>query len=622
MSLFGSLYTGTSGIIAQSQSTAMISTNIANINTAGYKRSEAHFSELVARETHRSPYIPGAARVSEVQRIAQQGNIQQTSSTLETAINGNGFFTVKDSFDGSGEFLYTRNGTFDVFAIRATPDAQPGVQESTGEIGYLRNAAGQYLYGWPIDEQGNLPGNLDDVNSLEAVIANQPQSTFRATSQVEFGANLNALESFEDLHRTGQTLPVSQQSTWDTVNQLTVDNSTPSNFTRTVEIYDAEGTARQLTFEFRKVFGPMAHFGSDTNADLNILDEFLPAGGGSPIPGLADGDQFSITVGGANETYTFNTAGIGDDVSTNRIETVQGFINAIEDHGGGGILEANVTGDGELVVRALSPNVSITLSNVSGTPLNAINLVPDPQTGSIFNYVPDNNAYADQADFPPLANTTDPNTRGWWEMRVLREADPSLPNTNVLFGQPVEISKGLINFNSDGTLNAADAELTLSALDFDAGNGAEDLASISVDLAGMSQQAGDYNALVAEQNGAPQGDFSGTTITDSGVVRGRYTNGLTLDLYQLPVATFINANGLHSVSGTAFKESQDSGPVTLNIAGTGGAGDILPTHIENSNVDLGDEFAKLIVSQRAFQANSRVITTVDQMTENLGRLKG
>lgn len=627
MSFFGSLYTGTNGIIAQSQSTSMISTNIANINTTGFKRSEAHFSELVARETHRSPYIPGATRASEIQRIAQQGSIQQTSSTLETAINGNGFFPVRESFDGSGDVLYTRNGTFDIFAIRSTPDAQPGVQENAGEVGYLRNAAGQYLYGWPIDENGNLPGNLDDVGSLEAVIANQPESTFRATSTIEFAANLDAETPVTDPHLTGQTLPVSQQSSWDPINQVSIDNSEPLDFSRTMEIYDAEGTERNLTFEFRKVFGPMAHFSSNLGTSLNVTDTFDPVAGAPLLPGISDGDSFTITVGANTKTYTFRDDSNTNDPAAGTVVTVDGLLDAINSQGVANpgdprLLEASLTNDGNLIVRASSPNTSVNISDVSGAPLAALNLNIDPITGNNTNFAPDNNAYGDQTDFPPYANTTDPNTRGWWEMRVLRGADPSLPNTDPLYQQPVELSKGLVNFNGDGTLNALDGELTLPSIDFDASNGNENLAAISVDMTGMTQQAGGNNVISADQNGAPLGDFAGTDITNSGIVRGRYTNGLTLDLYQIPVATFINANGLHSISGTAFRESQDSGPVTLNISGTNGAGNIVPSHIEGSNVDIGDEFARLIVSQRAFQANSRVITTVDQMTENLGRLKG
>ena len=85
--------------------------------------------------------------------------------------------------------------------------------------------------------------------------------------------------------------------------------------------------------------------------------------------------------------------------------------------------------------------------------------------------------------------------------------------------------------------------------------------------------------------------------------------------------TFANTNGLTEVSGTAYTENEESGEENLREAGTGGAGFVEPSTLEASNVDLADEFARLIVSQRAFGAGTRVINTVDQMTEDLLRLR-
>jgi len=89
----------------------------------------------------------------------------------------------------------------------------------------------------------------------------------------------------------------------------------------------------------------------------------------------------------------------------------------------------------------------------------------------------------------------------------------------------------------------------------------------------------------------------------------------------VPLVTFANSNGLNEVSGSAFGKNDESGEENLRIAGTGGAGFVVPSTVEGSNVDLADEFAKLIVSQRSFSANSRLINTVDQMTQELLRLR-
>jgi len=95
MGLFGSLFTGVSGLSAESQSTAMIANNIANTNTIGFKRSDASFSSLVTTQSRSSEFSPGTVSVTRIQRVDQQGALQQTSSATDVAVSGNGFFPVK-----------------------------------------------------------------------------------------------------------------------------------------------------------------------------------------------------------------------------------------------------------------------------------------------------------------------------------------------------------------------------------------------------------------------------------------------------------------------------------------------------------------------------------------------
>ena len=140
MGLFGSLFTGVSALSAQSQNTAIISNNIANVNTTGFKRSSASFQSLVTTESRLSRYSPGTVSVNRIQDVDQQGAIQQTSSATDAAISGNGFFPVKRATTTGQEFLYTRAGQF-----------------SEDASGLLRNASGFVLYAWPLDRNGDLP---------------------------------------------------------------------------------------------------------------------------------------------------------------------------------------------------------------------------------------------------------------------------------------------------------------------------------------------------------------------------------------------------------------------------------------------------------------------------------
>ena len=100
-----------------------------------------------------------------------------------------------------------------------------------------------------------------------------------------------------------------------------------------------------------------------------------------------------------------------------------------------------------------------------------------------------------------------------------------------------------------------------------------------------------------------------------------FDNGGTRAIYKLPVATFANPNALRAQSGNAWTHTVNAGNVFLNPAGTASAGKISPSSLEASTVDLGEEFTNMIITQRAYSASSRIITTADQMLEELVRIK-
>ncbi|HRQ60593.1 MAG TPA: flagellar hook-basal body complex protein, partial [Alphaproteobacteria bacterium] len=154
----------------------------------------------------------------------------------------------------------------------------------------------------------------------------------------------------------------------------------------------------------------------------------------------------------------------------------------------------------------------------------------------------------------------------------------------------------------------------------DWGNGSV-LQTVEIEISRFSQFNSDYTVLFSDQNGAELGLRTGIELDRDGFVIARFSNGASSRLYKLPLITFANPNGLAEVSGTAYTETEESGEENLREAGTGGAGFVEPSTLENSNVDLADEFAKLIVAQRAFSAGSKIISTVDQMTEELLRLR-
>ena len=138
---------------------------------------------------------------------------------------------------------------------------------------------------------------------------------------------------------------------------------------------------------------------------------------------------------------------------------------------------------------------------------------------------------------------------------------------------------------------------------------------------GLSQFAGDFTLNFINQNGVPVGRFQSAEISESGVVSALFDNGTRAALAKLPIATFSNSNAMAAVSGNAWEETDAGGAHFLNQAGTSSAGSISPSSLESSTVDLGEEFTNMIITQRAFSAGTKIITTADEMLEELVRIK-
>ncbi|MCF8495948.1 MAG: flagellar hook-basal body complex protein [Alphaproteobacteria bacterium] len=582
MGLFGSLFTGVSALFAQSQNTAIIANNIANVNTTGFKRSEAAFESLVTSQSRLTTYSPGTVTVRRQQRVKQQGALQQTASGTDASVSGNGFFPIKRGADSQQEYLYTRAGQF-------SEDSQ----------GLLRNAAGFVLYAWPLSTDGSLPANQGDLTSLVPANVAFLGGLTRPTSGAELAINLDS----NDTSTAEVTLASALTS--------------PAGFSRGITVYDTLGSAQTLTFNFTKTYGPQAT-ATSTVSNLEFTTGLI-----SDL-GLTDGNQFSLSIdGGAARVYEVNTSGGATSGTEDAaVVTIGDIIDDINTNVVGA--NAYVGNGGEIIIQRSDftggAAETITLANVIGTPLTGLGLTAatyasdDLDSATYDNGAPaDSPAYGSEG-FPSFRNLPGDvlyNPRGWWQMQVMH------PNGSV-------ISTGVLNFNGDGTLNAnsdTSGNIDVELDNIDWGNGSE-LQGIDVDIERFSQFSGDFDVIFSDQNGAELGLRTGVELTRDGLVVARFSNGASADLYKVPLITFANPNGLTEVSGTAFSESEESGEENLREAGSGGAGFVEPSTLEASNVDLADEFARLITSQRAFGAATRTINTVDQMTQDLLSLRG
>ncbi len=654
MSLYGSLFSGVSALNAQSQSMGMISDNIANVNTVGYKRTEAAFSSLVTSQTRSTAYSSGGVRASTLQRVDQSGVLQQSSSSTDIALSGNGFFVVKNSIlDNLQEAYYTRAGQF-----------------SENAQGYLQSPTGKYLMGWPVDQNGNIPASNADLSSLVPVDVAFLGGMTRHTTEAEISLNLSASQV---PYAYPLSSPISQ---------------TP-NFNRSFRVYDSLGQPQDLTMNFYKTTSPTASALGNTSIQgvASLIDTYsgtfnpsatytgsvaipAPQTLGSVSPGLVNGDTFTISLNGENATIAINPAWtmadlanainssftgspasvVGDQLSLNattriqiraggsqpvalsnlnaigvdfvtqnrdpRTFTVQAGvgtvqtvtitdgmsaaelvaqINALPD------INAQLDANGQLVIAADSTGQTITLGGVNGGG-NEISTAAFASLGlnaGIYN------APAAPTLLTPLDNTA--NAQNWWQVEI-KGTDGTV------------LSGGMVNFNGDGTINTSLDPIDINLNNIAWGNGS-DPQNIALDISNINQKGSAYNVVYVNQNGAELGLRTGVSVDAQGYVIARFSNGESAKLYKLPVATFANANGLTAKNSSLYQESSDSGEYNLREAGTGSAGVIESSTLEASNVDLADEFSKMIVTQRAYSAGTKIITTADQMLQELLQMR-
>jgi flagellar hook protein FlgE len=274
MSLTGALSSAISALNAQSQSLSMISDNIANADTTGYKTTSAMFEDMVTASSSAKSYSSGGVNVSGRANITQQGLLAATTNATDVAIQGAGFFTVADATSG-GTTFYTRNGAF-----------------TTDNAGYLVNN-GYYLEGWRTDASGNVTGSASS-SSLAPINTQVASTSGSATTKTTVAANLPS------------------------------DAATGATFTSSMTVYDSLGTANsmQITWTKTGTNAWSASFGNPTLASDSSKTTGT-ASGSVAITFNSDGSLASTTPtpatvavsgwtdGAANSSITLNLGTVG-----------------------------------------------------------------------------------------------------------------------------------------------------------------------------------------------------------------------------------------------------------------------------------------------------------------------
>ena len=277
--------------------------------------------------------------------------------------------------------------------------------------------------------------------------------------------------------------------------------------------------------------------------------------------------------------------------------------------------------DGTLILGAIT-NINASGQNTSppvATDTLSVDANLNSDTADLGTYATTTTVHDSLGNAIPLTLTFTNNGPNDWT------AVPSVPDT-VALPADVSMTNGTFTFDANGNLNAGagDPVITINPLI----SGATPM-TITWDLydavlasnGSLTQYSSSSGTTFQTQNGYPAGTLRTVDVNDFGVVTGSYSNGQLTPLFQLVMADFPSYYGLTKMGKNLYAESLESGTALLGTPQSGRLGSISTNAVEMSNVDLAAEFVKLITTQRAFQANSRVITTSDEILNELINLK-
>lgn len=692
MSLYGALFSGVSGLAAQSSAMGAISDNISNVNTVGYKGSKVNFSTLVTKQVSLTNYSPGGVQSKPRTGVDVQGLLQATNSSTDVAMSGQGFFIVNEAAnpqDGD-MFAYTRAGSFKV-------DSE----------GYLQNVSGWYMQGWPLmgwdnstqastvsigddvymkaykDSAGDtvyINDNIVSADHLQPINMNNIGGTAAQTRNLRMGANLPNGADVGKIYKQPVTIydslggDATVQFSWSKVAQNRWDlEAIPPLGAKSLllkkdtdTVYGAMGrldftgtptttgsmtmTINATTYTFKTNAGTDGFVANQFHTDSstatstgNFVDSLagdinkafqmeynslqLSLGGG-----LTNGSTLGILIDGATSTFVLT--------ATNAEEAAKALKDNNDFTSLGLTAEFNDTG---LYIYSEDAMTFAIATGASTNEFAAVASWSDPKTGttSVVTKTTDGIAYAervagtnsmifrqrDSSDAITVAGL-DSFDLSDGNPATLQGQDPSATNgfTVSAINIASSVNEDAIEFNGDGTPK----EINVAYLDIDWANGSNDMSGSdsvgfflgNLDIRdGMTQLDGDYQLAYWSQNGAKFGNFAGVSIGSDGVVTALFDNGVTRPVFQVPVATFINPNGMQSLSGNVFIATDYSGEPTLRTAGSAGAGQVNASSLEASTVDIGEEFTTMIVTQRAYSAAAKIITTADEMLDELVRIK-
>ena len=606
MGIFDALTTAVSGLQAQSFALQNISGNIANASTIGYKGIDTSFEDLIPDSTVPDKQVAGGVTAFAQATITSQGTVSSSTVATNMAINGDGFFSVQQPtavVDNVPVFNsitdYTRRGDFQV-----------------NNNGNLVNGAGYYLMGVTVDPNtGNPTGNVPQVLQF--------QNNFipaQATTTLQYAANL-------------PTEPKTVASASAPAGSLTADGGiNPNDFS-------TNPNANPLV-----VGTPAPPVSVNTSSTAAVDNQATPpaaitgatalsgtTGSDSLAAGFANGD--TLTIDGTTFTFSSSQPTSGTIISTtDTVQTLHSKITAITG------ATASVTGGVITLGTGTTSDLDISSSNnaaiaglkipLTGTSIQqARGVGTNTGTGAVI--ANDLTAFTNESISGGAATAynsagTPINLQLRWAKVDSSALGTGHQDTWNLFYQTDTSATGAqvawvnagtnFTFNANGALTSpSGTSITIPGVSVDG----QSLGSLSLNIGSgaltqFASSSGSATINTITPNGFAAGQLQSVAINNSGLVVGTFSNGQNIDLASVTLSHFNGTNYLKALDGGAYQVTDQSGPAILGASGT-----ISGSSLEQSNTDIADEFTKLIVTQQAYSANTKVITTANDMVQSL-----
>lgn len=608
-----SLYAAVSGLKGNQTYMDVIGNNIANVNTVGYKSSNVTFQDMLSQTLQGASSASGTkggtnpmqvglgVGVASISTNFADGSTQSTGISTNLAISGDGFFVVGTPTNQ----MYTRSGDF-------TTDAQ----------GNFVNSAGYSVLGW----SANAAGVVDTTQPISALqIPVGSTMPAKVSTTITLTGNLNASATAMDtatVKSDAATVATdAATAVSDAAAVVTAANALKSAADAAVAAASTgapltAATAAQQAAADAKIAADDAKTAADdakTAADAaKVAADALAAGTGTAAEALSAANAAASAAALAKTKATDAATAAATAAST---AAASAAVTGADLTTTGNVVTAAATFSTDTNTAVNSATTLSTDTSTAVTSATAASTNDSVQPVSLDVFDTQGNKYTLTGTITKTADNTWTFTPA---STIIGGSDGKTVVANVTGGSST------IKFNADGTFNTS---TVFNALTIDpaggpyAGAGAFTVQPGGSTTTPLTQNGSDSTAKISSTDGYAAGTLNGKTISSTGQIVGSFTNGLTQVIGQVALAVFNNPDGLLSAGGNLYTKSTNSGEPQIGTASTGGRGTFTPGSLEMSNVDLAQQFTNMIVAQRAFQANSKIITTDDSMLEELVNLK-